>query len=81
MKNGLTTSMLLIGLTMTGGCASNPSQPFSPGDAMTIPGTRVADGRSTEAADLVTTNMKAAVIVVGLSEMSRLADSAQGQPN
>jgi hypothetical protein len=81
MKNRLTTSMFLIGLSMTGGCASNLSQSLSPSDAMTIPDTRVADGRSTQAADLVTTNMKAAVIVVGLSEMSRLADSARGQPN
>jgi hypothetical protein len=81
MKNSLATSMFVIALTMTGGCASNLSQPLSPGDAMTIPGTRVADGRSTQAADPVTTNMKAAVIVVGLSEMSRLADAARGQPN
>ena len=85
MKNSLATSVFLIGLTMTGGCASNLSQPFPPGDAMTIPnaepsGTRVAQS-ARGSAELVTTNMKAAVIVVGLSEMSRLVDSARGQPN
>lgn len=90
MKNSLATSTFLIGLMLTGGCASNLTRSLSPDDAMVIPnvepaGTRVAGLRNvsdTQAADqLVTTNMKAAVIVVGLSQMSRLVDSARGQSN
>lgn len=90
MKHSLATSIFVIGLTLTGGCASNLNQSFSPDDAIRIPnvdpdGTRVAGLRNvsdTQAADqLVTTNMKAAVIVVGLSQMSRLVDSARGQSN
>ena len=84
MKNGLATFLILSGLATSGGCASNlgsmsPGE-FSPDDAMKIrnvdPTGRVANA---DADALVTPNMRAAVLVVGLSEMSRMVDSARGQ--
>ena len=83
MHKALATSMFLIGLTLTVGCASNLSPSFSPDDAMMIRNVEPADARVADthpASDvLVTANMKAAVLVVGLSQMSRLVDSARGR--
>ena len=83
MKHEAFSLMVLVGLTTLSGCASN--QPLSADDSRNVSEVKVASlavaNPLREEQTLVTSDMKAAVLVVGLTQMSVLVDSARGQSN